>query len=199
MTMRGDRRAWYRALLVAVLTILAGVTFFSLRGPDAWQRRYYPLHHERAIAESAIRHEVNPFLVASVINAESAWRADAVSGAGAKGLMQLLPSTAEELARRGLVDAERFPPDELLSPEVNIEYGTAYLRYLVERYHEIEVALAAYNAGLVNADRWADEGGDIRDRIDFPETRHFVLKVARGRDKYKRLYPDAFAEWRNRP
>ncbi len=197
MVTRG-RRHWYRLLLLGVLAILAAVTFLALRGPESWQRRYYPLRYAAEIEDSALRHEVNPFLVASVINAESAWQPDAVSGAGAVGLMQILPSTAEELARRGRVDAGRFPLGELSEPEVNIEYGTAYLRYLVERYHEIEVALAAYNAGLAHADRWTDEGGNIRDNIDFPETRHFVLKVARGKDKYERLHPDAFPEWRSR-
>ena len=97
---------------------------------------------------------------------------------------------AKELARRGTVDASRFDPERLADPEVNIEYGAAYLRYLVERYHEVEVALAAYNAGLANADAWAAEGGDIRAQIEFPETKHFVLKVSRGKDRYEALYPD---------
>jgi len=78
---------------------------------------------------------------------------------------------------------------------VNIEYGAAYLRYLVGRYHEIEVALAAYNAGLANADAWARQGGDIRDHIEFPATRRFVLEVSGGKDRYEALYPNAFDGW----
>jgi len=191
-------RTWVRLSVVALLAVLAGVTFLYLRGPVSWQRRYYPLDYQEAIEASAIRHEVNPYLVASVIKAESDWDASAESAAGAVGLMQVLPSTAEELARRGLVNSQEFPLEKLGDPEVGIEYGTAYLRYLVERYHEIEVALAAYNAGLANADSWAREGGDIRDHIEFPETRHFVLKVSRGKDRYQRLYPDAFEQWRSK-
>jgi len=187
--------AWHRLAIAGVVAVLALVTFLFLRGPESWQRRYYPLEHREAIAASAERHQVNPFLIASVIQAESDWDELARSEAGAVGLMQLLPSTAEELARRGVVDAEQFPPDRLSDPDVNIEYGTAYLRRLVERYHEIEAALAAYNAGLANADAWVAKGGDIRDAIEFPETRHFVLKVSRGTDRYKALYPDAFEGW----
>lgn len=188
----------YRLVLLGIVVALAAVTFLFLRGPDSWQRRYYQLEHREAIQDSATRHRVNPYLVAAVIEAESDWRPGAESSVGAQGLMQVMPSTAEELARRGIVDAEKFPPDSLSDPSVNIEYGTAYLRYLVERYHEIEIALAAYNAGLRNADRWAAEGGDIRDQIGFPETRHFVLKVSRARDRYKALYPDVFEGWSER-
>lgn len=192
---RGHLLAWYRLLVFGVVAVLLAAAFLFLRGPEAWQRLYYPLDHEAVIEAAAVRHTVNPYLIASVINAESAWDADAQSEAGASGLMQVMPSTASELARRGKVDAERFPPDALEDPVVNIEYGTAYLRYLVERYHEIETALAAYNAGLANADSWAAEGGDIKERIGFPETKHFVLKVSRGRDRYSALYPDAFDRW----
>jgi soluble lytic murein transglycosylase len=106
--------------------------------------------------------------------------------------MQLMPETARDLASGGQVDARKFPPDQLSDPAVNIEYGTAYLRYLVSRYHEIEAALSAYNAGLRHVDVWAKKGGDIRAAIEFPETKRYVLKVVRGRDKYQTLYPNSF-------
>lgn len=181
----------HRWVILGVALVLALATLLFVRGPDEWQRRYYPLSHADEISASAKRHQVNPYLVAAVINAESSFEAETVSSAGAVGLMQVLPSTAQELARRGAVDPEAFPPARLEEPTVNIEYGTAYIRYLVERYHEIEAALAAYNAGLSNADRWVAEGGNIRDAIEFPETRHFVLRVVRGRDRYEALYPNA--------
>lgn len=194
--MRHQPWAWYRLAIIAVLLGLALVAGLFLRGPESWQRRYYPLDHVEAIEDSAKRHKVSPYLIASVIWAESDWNAEARSAAGAIGLMQVLPSTAKDLARWGIVDGERFPVDSLSDPDVNIEYGAAYIRYLVRRYHEIEAALAAYNAGLRNADRWVAEGGDIRDHIDFPATRHYVLKVVRGKDRYEALYPQAFEGWR---
>lgn len=187
--------AWHRLAILAVLIGLAVIAGLYLRGPDSWQRRYYRLEHVEAIQDSATRHQVSPFLIASVIRAESDWEPDARSEAGAVGLMQIMPSSAKDLARWGIVDAERFPVDSLSEPDVNIEYGTAYIRYLVRRYHEIEAALAAYNAGLGNADKWVAEGGDIRESIDFPATRHYVLKVVRGKDRYEALYPDVFEGW----
>lgn len=188
-------RSWSRWVLLGAVLTLALWTLLFLRGPAFWQRAYYPLEYQDAIASASERHEVSPYLIAAVIEAESDWDAGARSAVGAEGLMQVMPSTAEELASRGMVDGDRFPPDRLEDPAVNIEYGSAYLRYLVERYHEVETALAAYNAGLANADTWAAQGGDIRERIEFPATRHFVLKVSRGKDRYEALYPDAFEGW----
>ncbi|NTW28598.1 MAG: lytic transglycosylase domain-containing protein [Coriobacteriia bacterium] len=188
-------RNFVRALLVGVAVGLAAITFFYVRGPAGWQRQYYPLDYRAQIVDSALRHSVNPYLVAAVINTESSWRPDANSYAGAVGLMQVMPQTAQDLADSDKVDAEKFPPGRLSDPTVNIEYGTAYLRYLVERYHEIEASLAAYNAGLRHADEWKKEGGDIRAAIDFPETKNYVVNVVRARERYGALYPDAFPSW----
>jgi len=192
---RTDPFALYRWIILAVVGALALTAFLFLRGPEAWQRRYYQLDYEEDIAAAAARHDVSPYLIAAVVEAESDWDATAQSSVGAVGLMQVMPSTASELAERKAVDAARFPPARLEEPRVNLEYGSAYLRYLVERYHEVETALAAYNAGLANADAWSEQGGDIRDRIEFPETRHFVLKVSRAKDRYEALYPDEFEGW----
>jgi soluble lytic murein transglycosylase len=192
---RSSALAPHRLAIIGVIVLLAALAFLFLRGPSFWQRYYYPLEHEQAIAEAAERHELNPYLIAAVIDAESDWEAGIISEAGAVGLMQVLPDTAEELERDGVVDVRVASADDLGDPEANIEFGAAYLRVLVERYHEVETALAAYNAGMGNADEWAAEGGDIRDAIDFPETRHYVLRVVRARDVYEDLYPDAFPEW----
>lgn len=185
----------HRVAIGSAVLLLALVTALFLRGPAVWQRQYYPLRHESVIQAAADRHSVSPYLIAAVIHAESGWDPTARSAVGAQGLMQVMPSTAVELAARGIVDPEQFPPSELDNVEVSVEYGTAYLRYLVERYHEIETALAAYNAGLANVDEWAREGGDIREQIEFPATRHFVLKVMRAKDRYEALYPDSFEGW----
>ena len=183
-----------RWLLLGVIVVLGGVTLLFLRGPSFWQRQYYPLAYRAEIADSATRHRISPYLVAAVINAESSWGPERVSGAGAIGLMQVMPQTARDLAASKRVDSREFPPDKLLDPATNIEYGTAYLRYLVDRYHEVEMALAAYNAGLTRVDQWAKKGVDIRTAIEFPETKQYVLKVMRGKDRYEALHPDAFAK-----
>lgn len=185
----------YRWVLLGVVVLLAVVAFLFLRGPGFWQRRYYPLEHREALRAASDKHHVNPYLIAAVINAESGWDASTRSHVGAVGLMQVMPRTARDLARKHIVNAEKYPPSELSDPSVNIEYGTAYLRVLIGRYHEKEAALAAYNAGLANADRWVAQGGNIRNAIDFPQTRHFVLQVSRGKDRYEALYPHAFEGW----
>jgi len=185
----------HRLVVAGVVVVLAALTFLFLRGPAFWQRWYYPLEHRDEIAASSQRHQMSPYLIAAVIDAESDWRPETVSEAGAVGLMQLLPATAEELRSQGIVDEDTVGSGSLSDPAVNIEYGAAYLRYLIGRYHEVETALAAYNAGITNVDEWIANGGDIREQIEFPETRHFVLRVSRARDVYERLYPDVFPEW----
>jgi soluble lytic murein transglycosylase len=147
------------------------------------------------VRAAAGRHRVNPYLVLAVIHAESGFRPDTVSKAGAVGLMQVLPDTAKELRQRKLVDAAIVTDKPLSDPAVNIEYGTAYLRYLVNRYHEVETVLAAYNAGLGNVDVWAAQGGDIKKRIAFPETKRYVTRVTSARDRYEALYPHLFDGW----
>ena len=186
------KRAVVRWAIVGVVLALGLATFLFLRGPAFWQRVYYPLHYRSEITESSARHRVSPYLVAAIINAESGWKPGTRSAAGAVGLMQVLPSTAQDLARRGSVNATRYPVAKLSDPAVNIEYGTAYVRFLVGRYHEIETALAAYNAGLRHADEWARQSRDIRTAIAFPETKNYVLRVSRGKERYEALYPDAF-------
>lgn len=190
-------RPWaaHRLVLLVVIGALGVTAALALRGPLWFQRLYYPLAFESEIAASAERHRVNPYLVAAVINEESGFDPEIVSRAGAVGLMQVLPSTAEDMRSRGLTAEDVVAQAPLDDPAANIEYGTAYLRYLVERYHEVETALAAYNAGLRHADGWAAQGGDIRDAITFPETRHFVVRVVRAKERYEEIYPDAFPAW----
>lgn len=192
---RGSFWAPHRLVLVVIVVGLGMFAFLGARGPAWFQRRYYPLRYEAAIEAAALRHKINPYLVAAVIESESDFRADTVSSAGAVGLMQVMPATAKDLAHKGLVAESVTQGKELSDPSVNIEYGTAYLRYLVDRYHEVETVLAAYNAGLRHADSWSEAGGDIREAIEFPETKQYVLRVVRARERYERLYPDAFAGW----
>lgn len=191
---RSSALAPHRLAIAGVVALLALSVALFLRGPAFWQQWYYPLPdaYRDPISSAAKRHEVNPYLLAAIIDAESGWRPGAVSDAGAIGLMQVLPATAGELQRRGIVGSD-FDPDDLGDADVNIEYGAAYFRSLVERYHEIETALAAYNAGMGNVDSWIEDGTGIREQIEFPETKHYVLRVMRARDVYERLYPDVFS------
>ena len=151
-----------------------------------------PLHHEEAIRRQAHEKRLDPSLIAGVIYAESKF-SDSTSSAGALGLMQLLPSTAHFIAGRS--GGTAFTTEDLSTPEINIAYGSWYLRYLLDRYGDDEVlALAAYNGGMGNVDRWVAEArarGEALDVADipFPETRAYVERVLDARREYRRTYP----------
>jgi soluble lytic murein transglycosylase len=146
-----------------------------------------PLRHDDVIRQQAADKDLDPALIAAVIYAESRFR-DQESHAGARGLMQITPQTAAVIAR--LSGGTAFVTGDLSDPEINIRYGSYYLRYLLDRYRGNEVAaLAAYNAGTGNVDRWggAELGlGGIR----FPETRAYVDQVLDKRPAYRDKYAD---------
>jgi soluble lytic murein transglycosylase len=125
-----------------------------------------------------------------VIYQESKFDSDARSPSGAVGLMQLLPDTAIGIAQR--TGGSRFRVEDLLDPEINVRYGSWYLRHLLDKYDGREVpALAAYNAGQGNVDKWlaAAPGERLRPTdIPYAETRHYVAKVLDARDDYRREY-----------
>jgi soluble lytic murein transglycosylase len=117
-----------------------------------------------------------------VIEEESKFNADARSRAGAIGLMQLRPATAKGIALR--THGSTFVASDLYNPSINISYGAWYLRHLIDKYHNERNALAAYNAGQQNVDRWLANG----ETIQFPETRAYVSRVERLKGIYRRTY-----------
>jgi len=144
-----------------------------------------PLRHEDIIRQQAADKGVPADLIAAVIYSESRFR-DQTSHAGARGLMQITPSTARLIEQ--LSGGQTFNFDDLSNPDINIRYGTYYLRYLLDKFDENEVAaLAAYNAGETNVIAWG--GSDIQlDDIPFPETRGYVEDVLDKRVEYARHY-----------
>ena len=127
-------------------------------------------------------YDINPALLAAVIEQESKFRADAKSSAGAIGLMQLLPATAKGIAIH--TGGSKFVVSDLYNPEINIRYGAWYLHHLMQKYDDEETALAAYNAGQQNVDSWRAQGQGIQ----FAETRAYVDKVERLKGIYRRAY-----------
>jgi soluble lytic murein transglycosylase len=192
------RRALLRRLawLFAVVVVAAiAVTAIVAPGLDkAVKEIALPLRHEDIIRQQAADKQLDPALIAGVIYTESRFR-DQTSHAGAKGLMQLLPSTADDIARKS--GGTAFVQGDLADPQVNISYGSFYLRYLLKRYGgNVVLAVAAYNAGEGRVDEWVfaarhrGEDFDHARHIPFPETRHYVQQVlemrGRYRDRYKR-------------
>ena len=151
-----------------------------------------PLRHEDIIRQQAADKGLDPALIAGVIHTESRFR-DQTSPAGAKGLMQIMPSTADYIA--GKSGGTEFEQGDLASPQINIAYGSFYLRYLLDRYDGNRIlALAAYNAGEGKIDEWraqaAAEGERFRvaSHIPYPETRDYVGRVLRAQASYRREY-----------
>jgi soluble lytic murein transglycosylase len=150
-----------------------------------------PLRHEDIIRQQASDKGLDPFLIAGVIYAESKF-SDATSHAGARGLMQITPQTAEAIAQR--TGGVSFRQEDLADPQVNISYGAWYLRNMLDRYGDNEVlALAAYNAGQGNVDRWiAEAQAEGRaltvDAIPFGETRAYVDRVRDAERQYRETY-----------
>jgi soluble lytic murein transglycosylase len=182
------RRRWLALGGVAVAIGLAvGVMVASGKFDDAIQELTLPLQHEDIIRQQADEKEVDAALIAAVIYSESKFT-DATSSAEARGLMQIIPAAAQQIAKES--GATSFRLQDLGDPEINIRYGTFLLRELLDRYEGDEAAaLAGYNAGPGNADRWGGASLTVAD-IDFPETRAYVEEVlekrAEYRDKYER-------------
>jgi len=184
------RVAWLLAAVVVFGGVIAAVV--APRVDKAVQEVVLPLRHEDIIRQQAADKGLDPALIAGVIYTESRFR-DQTSHAGAKGLMQILPSTAHDIARKS--GGTAFIEGDLANPQVNISYGSFYLRYLLQRYGGNEVlAIAAYNAGEGRVDKWifdARHKGEAFDRarhIPFPETRHYVQQVLDVRTRYREEY-----------
>jgi soluble lytic murein transglycosylase len=175
------------AVLLGVLTVLLWPSVDT-----AVREISLPLRHDDIIRQQARDKALDPALIAAVIYAESRFREGQTSHAGAEGLMQITPGTAREIARKS--GGTAFVVEDLSTPQVNISYGAWYLRYLLGRYGGNEVlALAAYNGGEGNVDRWID-AARRRDRpltigaIPFAETRAYVRRVLDARRQYRRDY-----------
>lgn len=183
------RRAFLLIGWIGALALLLAVVYPLIN--RAAQELKLPLRHEDIIRQQSAQKRLDPSLVAAVIYAESKFH-DRTSVAGARGLMQILPETARFIAQRS--GGTRFTDEDLASPQINIAYGSYYLRYLIDRYGGNEMlAVAAYNAGETNVDRWivraGREGRDFRTKdISFSETRAYVERVWGARDNYRETY-----------
>lgn len=155
------------------------------RFDDVIQELTLPLRHEDVIRQQSREKEVDAALIAAVIYSESKF-SDRTSSAGARGLMQITPETAQEIERHS--GGTTFQLGDLSDPEINIRYGTYRLRELLDRYDgDVVAVLAAYNAGPTNVDRWG--GSDLSlDGIPFPETRAYVEEVLDKQGAYRDKY-----------
>jgi soluble lytic murein transglycosylase len=184
------------ALVACGLVLVAAALYglFGSRGRELLERSEYPLRYPVIVRTHARNYDLDPALLAAVIYSESRFRPHVRSARGAIGLMQLLPSTAKGIATR--TGGTKFVSSDLDDPELNVRYGAWYLRHLRQHYagrpDAMELALAAYNAGMANVDSWVantPKGRPLRIPSAFTETRAYLDGVEHARGIYRRLYP----------
>lgn len=181
------RRFKYIELLIAVLLIYAAV----LNIPGLL-KLLYPLEHKEVILKYGQQHKIDPPLLAALIKTESNFESDAESRKGAKGLMQITPSTGTWIAQT--IGLKSFDESMLFDPETNIKLGSWYIEHLADYYEgSFELVFAAYNGGRGNVDKWLknksySSDGRSLDAIPFSETENFVKKLRKNYTVYKRIY-----------
>lgn len=185
------RRLWVGVGTAVVVFGIAWAIVAAIM-PAWYARLWYPLHNVPVLRAAAAREHLDSALLAGVIQVESQWDPGAMSHAGAVGLMQLLPSTARFIAKEP--NPPSGDPDALTDPDVNINYGAWYLRYLMDRTGSVPAALVAYNAGEHNLAVWRAQAAAAHEQfaipadVPFPETRAFVDNVLHDAGIYRKAY-----------
>ncbi|MDA0142435.1 lytic transglycosylase domain-containing protein [Solirubrobacter deserti] len=185
---------WKRRLMLMFGLLLVGAAVLTLVEPadHAVREIQLPLRHEDIIRQQAADKNVDASLIAAVIYTESRFR-DQTSHAGAKGLMQIMPETADYIARKS--GGTEFTREDLATPQINIAYGTWYLRYLLDKYEGNTIlTLAAYNGGEGKVDEWRataaaqGEKFKVASHVPYKETRDYVERVLSARADYRSTY-----------
>jgi len=183
-----------RTLIIMVLIILLILVLTKiLKVQNIFWKMIYPLDYSEYVYKYSEENELDPLLSFSIIKAESDFDENALSASNAIGLMQLLEKTAEEIALEDL-KMETFKKDDLYNPEINIKIGLKYFAKLLKDYeYSYNLAIAAYNGGTGNVQKWIEQGiiekdGNDIENIPFKETNNYVRKINRNYKIYKELY-----------
>ncbi len=180
------------SLLSGLIILFVCFAIYFLSQVQTVQKNYlYPYPYQETVCRYAEKYNVDSSLCVAVVKVESKFQHDAVSHRGALGLMQIMPDTGRWIAGQL---GEEYSPEKLKDPETNIRYGVWYLASLRQEFEDNDVlALAAYNAGRGYVHEWMVEGRwsmkfSHIESIPFRETRDYVRKVLKSREKYKELY-----------
>ena len=168
-----------RLMIVAIVAVAIIITTIIIN--KLMIKILYKKDYSEYVSKYSQEYNVDENLIYALIKAESNFEASAVSNKNAQGLMQLMPSTAEEVANKNNIE---LTEENILEPYININIGTKYISTLLERYECVEIALAAYNAGIGNVDKWIENGiiksdGSDIENIPFKETNTYVRKIMR--------------------
>lgn len=183
----------YKILIILILVLLIiFILFRIIKIQDIILKLIYPKQYSEYVDKYAQQYNIDENLIYSIIKAESNFDVNATSNKNAKGLMQLLDSTAKELAQQENIQYNENTT--LYNPETNIMLGTKYISQLLSKYNNnIYLAVIAYNAGIGNVDKWIDnniikeDGSDIQN-VPYKETNSYVRKIIRDYNIYKELY-----------
>ena len=185
-------------VIAVIVSIVLFVVSSLLHGKTSrsFNESLYPVKYEYYVESYAREFNVDVCLVYGVIRTESGFDPNAVSQAGAIGLMQLMPDTFTWLQnyRTDFMPDKLLDSSELYKPQVNIEYGTYLLRYLLDRYDgDVSLAIIAYNAGYGNVDNWLADGtipktGVTSGSVPFSETANYLDRVTEAMEMYRSLY-----------
>lgn len=177
-------------IVIILIIILAFVVAFH---SAMWIiKAVYPLHYIDIVEKYAEDYDVNPYLVLAIIKNESKFNPEAISRTEARGLMQIAPITGQWASEK--LNIEDYSHELLFIPELNIRIGSWFLNILNNEFdNDLELVIAAYNAGNGNVSRWLENSefssdGESLDHIPFGETRIYLNRVLRDFERYKRIY-----------
>lgn len=175
--------------LLIVIAIISIIILIAIGINKQMIKILYKKDYEKYVNKYAEEYNIDKNLIYAIIKAESNFEVDAVSKSNAQGLMQLMYSTAEDIARKAGIELTK---ENIFEPDININLGTKYITQLIEKYEYLELALAAYNAGSGNVDKWIKNGtikadGSDIENIPFKETNTYVRKILRDYEIYTHL------------
>lgn len=195
---KNRKNSFLKKYLYAGIFLLAAIILFAgwkIWNSDAVQMRFvYMWPYQQEILYYSERNKIDPFLVAAIIKNESGYDGKAVSHVGAVGLMQIMPETGQWIAEQ--MGLEDYHEDDLYLTKTNIRMGCWYVGELEHEFQgNLALAVIAYNAGRGQTKMWMDENQWDYDfhhieEIPYPDTKEYVAKVLRDRDKYYLYYRD---------
>lgn len=173
------KRFFLKILFIIVCAIMLSKFLYNQE-----MKFFYKTDYSEYVKKYSEMYNVDENLIYAIIKNESNFNSEAISKVGAKGLMQIMDTTAEDVSK--MLGIEEY---NLFSPEDNIKIGTKYFSYLMEKYGEESLALAAYNAGFGTVDTWISDGvissdGTDYENIPYKETNMYVRKILRDYDIY---------------
>ncbi len=176
--------------IISILIASALIAFFWTKIDTAIDKKGHSIEYLETVEKYADAHSVPKELILAVIKTESKFKSDAVSSAGAIGLMQITPETFVWLCEKNSDEAN--DQNLLYTPEINIRYGVYYLDMLYSEFGSWETALAAYNAGPTKVREWLDNpeysSDGVLTYVPYKETREYIEKVMKAKNKYSELY-----------